>query len=932
MKWRKSLLVSIIVLLIVTALTPLLIGYWISLANLRSSLEAREEDKASAIHSIVKSIIDMEIGKLKAISSLIRNDHVLAQALVAYTGSKETALLMRPLDEIYKDLHIDLLTVTDARGINLYSSKDGEKRRDLSGVWGMDEALEGIQMVSTDTGPQGFVISVITPLYAGDRLVGTIIAGIRIGDELARRIASETGSQIFFGTSGGVLASSLPLGKTGRIDPELVKHTLLDKKTNTVFDHEGQRVRLYAPVAVVDTHFCLVVESDASKMYLLLAQSRSRLAWASAAVLLLAVVLGSWMAVWITRPLRSLRQKAEGMIRAYSAGEVLAVGQGNEVQTLVRAFDNMVDVIRDHVDARVKANEELETRVRERTADLRTAKEAAESANRAKSQFLANMSHEIRTPMTGVLGFLDLLRGERLTERQREYTDRALTSGATLLQLINDILDFSKIEAGKLEVAATGLDLHLLVENVVDFFGEQAHHKGIELACQIDAGVPSALRGDPMRLRQILSNLLGNAIKFTEHGEVTVRVVLAEESERSVLLRFEIRDTGVGISPEALPMIFHAFTQADGSTTRKYGGTGLGLTIARQLVQMMDGRIDVRSVPGEGSTFWFTARLDRQDFTVARVDLSGLPFQGLRALVAAGKVTNRTILCRQLEGWGIRYGSAESGAQASEMLVDAAVGGDAYSAVIIDMAMPGWDDIGLARSIRADERIAGVRLIVLNAEGGPTKTDEDLGIQAYLKKPVKQSKLYNVLLSLGNRPVSVISEKAQAKAKQLTLGGYSSYRILLVEDSLVNQAVGMAMLESFGCRMDVAGNGREALEAIASTHYDLILMDCQMPLMDGYEATRAIREREASGDHRIPIIALTAHAMKGDQEICLEAGMDGYLSKPYKAEELHTILTRWLDPASDRGEEAEKGVETTLTPSRHSGGREKREQTGGTDR
>jgi two-component system, sensor histidine kinase and response regulator len=264
------------------------------------------------------------------------------------------------------------------------------------------------------------------------------------------------------------------------------------------------------------------------------------------------------------------------------------------------------------------------------------------------------------------------------------------------------------------------------------------------------------------------------------------------------------------------------------------------------------------------------------------------------------------------------------------MLADAAVGGDAYSVAIIDMAMQGTDNIGLARSIRADERIAGVKLIVLNAEGGPTKKDEALGIQAYLKKPVKQSKLYNVLLSLGNRPVSVISEKAQTKAKQLTLG--ESYRILLVEDSLVNQAVGMAMLESFGCRMDVAGNGREALEAIAGAHYDLILMDCQMPLMDGYEATRAIREREASGDHRIPIIALTAHAMDGDQEICLEAGMDDYLSKPYKAEELHAILTRWLSPASDRGEEVEKVAEAMPTPSQHSGGREEREQTGGPDR
>ncbi len=495
----------------------------------------------------------------------------------------------------------------------------------------------------------------------------------------------------------------------------------------------------------------------------------------------------------------------------------------------------------------------------------------------------------------------------------------ALTSGATLLQLINDILDFSKIEAGKLEMAVMDLDLHRLVEEVVAFFGEQAHNKKVELAGYIDAGVPSVLRGDPVRLRQILVNLLGNAVKFTEKGEVTVHVSCEEESERSVLLRVEVQDTGVGIAPDALGWIFHAFSQEDASTTRRYGGTGLGLTIARQLVQMMGGKISVKSIPGEGSTFWFTARLGKQDTALLSADPYSLSFQGLRVLIAASAITSRIIFHKQLTGWGIRNGCAESESEALAILVKAAASRDPYNVAILDAAMPGMGGIGLARAIRADERIADMKIIMLTSGSDPEEESGELHIRAYLRKPVRQSQLYNLLASLVKLPVSEACGEPASSGLQAIKGCFTSFRILLVEDNAVNQAVSKAMLEYLGCQTDVAGNGREAVEAFSRAWHDLILMDCQMPEMDGYEATRVIREMELAhgGDRgypRTPIVALTAHAMEGDREVCLKAGMDDYLSKPFRPNELYSVLTRWMIHCSDRGEGMENGTDGECAP------------------
>jgi len=543
---------------------------------------------------------------------------------------------------------------------------------------------------------------------------------------------------------------------------------------------------------------------------------------------------------------------------------------------------------------------------------LLAAKEAAEAASVSKSQFLANMSHEIRTPMNGVIGFLELLqRQENMGDPQKKYIAMALRSGETLLQLINDILDLSKIEAGKMEIVATELNLLALVEEVVDSFSGQAQIKGIELSCHVSESIPSVLRGDPVRLRQVLFNLLGNAVKFTEKGGISLVVSPGNEQEESLLVLFEVRDTGIGMVPEALEKIFDAFAQADGSTTRQYGGTGLGLTIASQLALLMGGKIDVESAPGKGSTFRFSARLEKRDGLPEIPRRSSSSVQQLRTLILSTPATARTTLSRQLEGWGIRSSSTERRTEALRMLGSAARAGKPYRIMILDTAMLEAEWPGLVRTILADPETAGTKIIIL-ASG--TDFDADypgLDFHALLKKPVRQSQLFNALAAFaesiapGARDVQESSDAPRGKGK------LSSFHVLLVEDNPVNQALGVAMLSSLGCRTDVAEDGRQALAAFASGSYDIIMMDCQMPVMDGYEATRAIRREETAlegrGSGHIPIIALTAHAMEGDRETCLEAGMDDYLSKPYKCHELYNVLSRWLDPGGQG--EADGGAE-----------------------
>ena len=726
------------------------------------------------------------------------------------------------------------------------------------------------------------------------------------GDSLLRLVAtlvhedSEIRDAMVLSRGGEILAAS-EVDRIGDVVPVSHLSTLRGVATEQVKDAKGKFLRVHAPVmAAGEPWGVLVVDVSLESIQSGIRAAGLRTLILGAFVLLVGVLVARRFARSVARPIERLAQVA----REVAQGNFQVrtdIRSRDEVGQLAVVFDTMIDDI-DRMTVRLreystKLEEMVDLRtleLSEKSTQLVQARDHALRAARAKAEFLANMSHETRTPLNGVIGMAALLLQTDLNGEQREYAEVINRSAESLLTIINDILDFSKIEAGKLELESIEMDVGSLAEDVVELCASEAQEKGLELNCDVPLAMPN-VRGDPTRLRQILLNLLTNAVKFTADGEVLVRAELEDESGDEVSVRLSVSDTGIGITPEAQAGLFSAFSQGDASTTRKYGGTGLGLAICKQLVGLMRGELGVESEFGEGATFWLRVRFARAEPSTDEASTPVSTLIGKRLVVAVRNATLRDLLALRLRAWGGVVTFAD-GPEAGLAAVSAGVAASEERVVLLTDAR----EETLRQTVDRSDRDGNMpmRVILLSRLGERMDPAEAgrLGVVAQLSRPPRRGALLDALTLIFGEEVLPTVDGENQNVENPHRSGAPSIKVLLVEDNPVNQRVAIRMLEKLGNDVELAENGREAVDRVAQERYDIVFMDCQMPIMDGFEATARIRERELPSE-RVPIVAVTANALPEDQRRCLDAGMDGHLSKPFRLEEVRSVLERYVGTA-----------------------------------